>query len=389
MITLKSHKINLNLKSGFDVNKEFEFMKYKFDVKRYRKVLRKFKFDNLIIIGYGGSINSFKAIYYALKDKVSKRVFIVDTVEPEYLTSVARQCSKNNTLIIAVSKSGNTISLIEDLIFFMNKGFKNIITITSGGALEEISNRMNFEVFNHPNIGGRFAGLTECALIPSMLLGLNVNNIIKGARGVYNNKTLRVKIFSMAKSFFELEKMGYTEIFAPAYSNYLAGINLLATQLVHETTGKDGLGQTILTTISPESQHETNQRFFGGRKNMIGLFTIVKHHRSVQLKVLNKIKNVDVDGLQLGHMDRLSLADSISYEADGVIKTAEKFKIPFVKVSIDKLNESSIGELIAFWQLFSVYSAIVRKQNPFDQPEVEHSKLLTARLIKNNSGRGI
>ena len=375
--TFKIKDKKLNLERPFFVDYNFDFNQV--------KSLNKYKFDNLIVIGYGGSINSFKAIYYANMFKVKKNVFFIDTVESDYLNYVVSKCGKNSTLIVAVSKSGNTVSLLEDVIFFINKGFKDFVFITSGGALKELGNKVNAKLINHPNVGGRFAGLTECALIPSALAGINIKKVVEGAKKIYFDKELNKIIAGLAEQFFKLELKGYTEIFSPAYSENLCGINLLATQLVHETTGKGGIGQTILTAISPESQHETNQRFFGGRKNMIGLFTTFEKHSRVSLKVPKLVKNVNVKGKTLSLLDKLNLSDSLNFEAEGVMRTAKKFKIPYASIVLDKLEEESTGELIAFWQLFSVYSAVVRKQNPYDQPEVEHSKNETLKLISNRN----
>ena len=377
---IETYKIN---NKKLSLEKPF-FVDYKFNFNQI-KSLSKYKFDNLIVIGYGGSINSFKAIYYANMFKAKKNVFFIDTVEPDYLNYVVSKCKKNNSLIVAISKSGNTISLLEDVLFFMNKGFKNFIFITSGGALKELGVKVGAKLINHPNIGGRFAGLTECALIPSALAGINIKKVVKGAKKVYFDSELNKRIAGLAEQFFKLELKSYTEIFSPSYSENLYGINLLATQLVHETTGKKGIGQTILTAVSPESQHETNQRFFGGRKNMIGLFTTFENHKNVLLKVPKLLKDVKVKGEKLSVLDKLNLSDSLNFEAEGVIRTARKFKIPFANIVLDRLNEESTGELMAFWQLFSVYSAVVRKQNPYDQPEVEHSKNETLKLISSRN----
>ena len=361
-----------------------EFTKYKPNTKEIIKLVREYKkFKNLIVIGYGGSINSFKAIYFANKDKTKKNVFVINTVEPEILHRTAKKCNKKNTIIVAVSKSGNTVSLIENVLFFMNNGFKKFVFVTSGGALESIAERTKSKIIKHPNIGGRFAGITECALVPLAIAGININKIIKGARKVYTNKKLNKEIMCLASSFWKLEKNGYTEIFSPTYSEFLDGINLLATQLIHETTGKDEKGQTILTAISPESQHETNQRFFGGRRNMIGLFTMIKEHKKINLTVPNVLRDIKIKNDSIKILNGLELNKSLKYEALGVIRTAKKFKIPYALLEIEKLDEENTAELVAFWQLFAVYSAIVRKQNPYDQPEVEHSKTLTLKLIKN------
>ncbi len=363
-----------------------EFTKYKPDINKIIRAAQTYKkFKNLIVIGYGGSINSFKAFYFANKDKAKKKVFIINTVEPEVLNRTAKECNKKDTIIVAISKSGNTVSLIEDVLFFMNKNFKNFLFVTSGGALEKIASKMDITIIKHPDIGGRFAGITECALVPLAIAGINIKKIVNGARKVYDNKQLNSKIICLASSFWQLEKEGYTEIFAPDYSEFLDGVNLLATQLIHETTGKDGKGQTILTALSPESQHETNQRFFGGRKNMIGLFTTIKEHKKATLNVPKVLEEVKIKKDSIKILNNLELNKSLNYEALGVIATAKRFKIPHVVLEIEKLDEENTAELVGFWQLFAVYSAMARKQNPYNQPEVEHSKILTLKLIKGKN----
>ena len=48
--------------------------------------------------------------------------------------------------------------------------------------------------------------------------------------------------------------------------------------------------------------------------------------------------------------------------------------LPLAALTLDQVNAHSVGEFIAFWHLFAVYSSVLRKVNPFDQPQVENSK---------------
>ncbi len=367
------------------IPKDPPFSKYKPDFKTIDSVAKRFKrFKNVIVIGNGGSINSFRAIT-TLTSK--KKIFFVDTMEPEVLEKISKSCDQKDTVVIPVSKSGNTIGVLEELLYFINKGYKNVISVTGGGSLKDISEKMNWNIVNHPNIGGRFAGLTSCALLPSNVCGFDVKKIYSGAKKIYGSAKTKKKIYKLAKSLFELEKNGYNEIFMPVYSELLGGFIPIITQLVHETTGKNELGQTIIATIAPESQHHTNQRFFGGPRDMIGFFITVKNHGHVPIRVPTLIRNVKIKHENLSILNGINLSDAIKYEFKGVLETVKEKKIPYIVLEIDRINEGTVGELLAFWQMLAYYSAVIRGQNPFDQPEVERSKEITFNLIKNLNKR--
>jgi hypothetical protein len=38
---------------------------------------------------------------------------------------------------------------------------------------------------------------------------------------------------------------------------------------------------------------------------------------------------------------------------------------------------------MAFWQYFAVYSSILREVNPYDQPQVETSKVISIKMREN------
>jgi len=362
--------------------KEPTFATYKPKLEEMKKIAQNYKkFKNVIVIGNGGSINNFRAISKALDS--NKKIFLADTMEPKILEDISRKCLKNDTVIISVSKSGNTIGVLEDLIYFINRGYKNFVSVTGGGALKEISKKMNFPIIDHPNISGRFSGMTSCALFPSAVCGFDIKKIYNGSKTIYSSKKIKSKIFSFANTLFFLEKNGYDEIFMPIYSELLSGFSNLIKQLIHETTGKKELGQTIISAIGPESQHHTNQRFFGGPKNILGLFINVKKRDNIKIRVPKKLKEIKLKDGNIKILDKLDLSDAIQYEFEGVIKTTSEKKIPYIVIEIDKINEKSVGALMAIFQYLAYYSALVRNQNPFDQPEVERSKEMTFKLIKN------
>ena len=120
---------------------------------------------------------------------------------------------------------------------------------------------------------------------------------------------------------------------------------------------------------------------------MIGFFIVVKNHKVIKIRVPKKLADIPLRDGSLSIIDNLDLSKAINYEFEGVVKTTSEKKIPYVVMELDKLNEKSVGELLAIWQYIAYYSAVLRGQNPFDQPEVERSKEITFELIKNLNGR--
>jgi glucose-6-phosphate isomerase len=68
------------------------------------------------------------------------------------------------------------------------------------------------------------------------------------------------------------------------------------------------------------------------------------------------------------------LQTALQFDYEGVAENATRLTIPHFTLQISELTEASIGELLSFLHYYTVYSALLREQDPFDQPEVEASK---------------
>ncbi|HAV43494.1 TPA: hypothetical protein DCX15_05710 [bacterium] len=347
-------------------------------------------YKSLIIIGNGGSITSFWAFYKCLAEyKSQKEVFILSTMDPDLVSSLKGKCSKEGTLIIAISKSGDTVGVLEDLFAF--EGYPVVAITTEGkGALWEIAQRRGWDYLIIPQpIGGRFSGRTPCGYFPASLLGIDIAGIDEGANQMYEmcrptsplkeNPALRLACF-----LYLLDQMGYTEIFHPVYSPRLEGFIPLLIQLIHESTGKEGKGQTIYGSLAPESQHHTNQRFFGGRRNVCGLFLIVEEFdQEMVTSVPMDLKDIGLQNQTLMVLDGIPLNRAVFFEYLGTQQDALKNSIPHAVVVLKKITPQSVGQFLALIHYLAVYSSLLRGVNPFDQPQVEASKKISFSLRRD------
>ena len=360
------------------------FERHRFDAEGVRRQLASYqKYNNIIIIGDGGSRTSALMYYQALAhQRNDKRIEFLCTMEPDVISALQERYSSQDTLVMPISKSGENVDALEPLLQFLNYP---VLAVTSaeGGVLQALAAQQGWGVVNHPNIGGRYAGRSECAYAPALLMGLDVQKIDAAAVAAYGSLNWQAppegNIALQAAQFcFDREQQGYTEIFMPVYSQELAGFLPLVVQLVHESTGKDGQGQTIFGDQAPESQHHTNQRFFGGRRNVLGFFiTVGTQRHNLTTHVPKALRDLPLRDGTLGDLDGVALAEGLRFDYEGVAETAAKLQIPYLTLEVDAVSEASVGELLSFFHFYTVYSALLRGQDPFDQPAVEAAKAVS------------
>lgn len=351
-----------------------EFVKYIPDFELISKLAEEYKnFKNVLVIGHGGSITSFFGIYNALKHLTNKSAYFLSTVDPDYIFELKKSLYKSETLVICISKSGETTTQIEAVSQFAD--YPLLFITGDGSPLKFIAEKLKARVVTHPVIGGRYTGFTEVNLLPLAICGINVKELYEGALVFYHKYEKDNLAFKTASVLYELEKKGYADVFMPFYSHNLFPMSNVIVQLCHESFGKEGKGQTYFAHEAPESQHHTNQRFFGGIKNICGFFTTVDNfvHSTVNIFPAG-IQSVKLKNHNLSEINNIPLQKALEYEWQGTVEDARINSIPLIHMSVESFTPKNLGELLAFWQLFAVYSSVLREVNPFDQPQVENSK---------------
>ena len=378
-LKVKKPKTNININIPL-------FAQYTPDFTSIEKLAKKYKTKkNIIVIGNGGSITSFHYFYSALQSK--KNAYIVSSMEPDLLSDIKRKCRKKDTVIIIVSKSGSTVGAIESLFYFID--YPSIIAVTENkkSCLKEIQEAYNFDFIEHPPIGGRYSGFTPSGLLPAAIAGLDIRKIWKGASTAYKKYSPKSKnntAIELASTLYSLDKEDYSEIFMPIYSSKLLSSKDIITQLLHESAGKEGKGQTLLAAFAPESQHHTNQRFFGGKRNMVGCFVVVEEldNKYDIVKVPSKIKDLKLRDGTLEDINNNFYYKALKAEYIGTRDDAANNKIPNITISLKKITPENIGHYLAFWHYVTVYICSFLGVNAFNQPEVEASKKISFELRK-------
>jgi glucose-6-phosphate isomerase len=327
-------------------------------------------FDHLVVIGNGGSITSLRSLYYTFLEEADKHLDIVSTMDPDRLNQVVSNKSPENTLIMPISKSGSTVGVIESLMFFINRGYDFNPLTTLGSPLHEIAEEYDRSIIEHQDVGGRFSGLTNTALAPAELIGLDSDVIRSGGKEGY---LLDEEAFELAQALKDAEEEGFDQVLTPFYSSRMFGFYPLLVQLMHETVCKEYEGQTFFGDHAPEYQHHTNQRLFGGKKDILPFFFRTNHIQE-KITVPDEISDIEIKGRKLENFNGENLSDALNAEYKGVRKVLEGENHPYIDLKLESSSFKGFGKLMAFLQLVAFYSAEIRGVDPLTQPDVEKSK---------------
>lgn len=366
------------------------FAKYSPDFAAIRKEAEKYKDKkNIILEGNGGSISTIRAFSSCFGPDTGKNVFILDTDDPDYIAELKRKCPLEDTLFIVINRSGNSIQTISG--YLLMREYDTLFITTYGSTLFQIGEAMKVATYAtsaEDQPVSRYSGISEFHLIPSAIIGTDVEKIAEGAREMYQRCSPQTPFsdnpaLQLAATLDKLEKMDYTEIFLSIYSKRLWGLSELIIQLYHESVCKYGKGQTIYGSDAPENQHHTLQRVNSGRKNSVCLFMTVDDYQSdFEIKVPEEIKDVKCRNIRIEDLQKLSAAGVIHTEFGGTWKDTVEDKIPAINLRIREISPRTAGMLVAFFQYMTYYSSLLRDVNPFDQPGVEKSKEYIFQLVE-------
>lgn len=348
------------------------------DIERIKQVRDEHDYENLVVIGNGGSITTFRALLYAFLNETDVNVRLVTTMDPDYLNTLSDELNPDDTLVMPISKSGETVGVIESLLYFIDRDYPVCaVTSENDGALKQIVERNDYGFIEHQDVVGRFSGLTETALAPAAFAGIEVSEIRAGGEEMYEKLAPSEQYnpaLNVASALYDSEQAGHQEVFTPFYSTRLFGFYPLLVQLMHETVCKDGEGQTFYGDMGPECQHHTNQRVFGGREDVATLFFRTDAHEKKTIEVPENLEGIDIRGKQLSDLQNQELSDSLKAEYEGVRQALEEEDMPNITINLTDVSHRTLGKLIAFMQYLAVYSAWLRDVEPFNQPDVEKSK---------------
>jgi len=345
-----------------------------------RSVVKKYsKYNNIIIIGMGGSIQGAKSIYSFLKKKIKKKVFFFDNLDPNLNAEYKKIKNLKNSCFVVISKSGNTLETITNLSTIFSKNLlKNkliVITENKESDLMKVAKKYNAEFIEHKkSIGGRYSVLSEAGMFPAALMGLDLKKF-KNLKNLIKNKNFVSSLIINVATIYFLKKKNMKNSVILNYDSNLNDLGYWYQQLVAESLGKKNQGINPTLSFGPKDHHSLLQLYLDGPRDKF--FTFFNFSETALKYKISK--NIVPNQIKFSKNKNLELIIMAQCEATKNIFKSKK--IPFRQINFREKNEKTLGEIFTFFVLETIILSRLINVNPFNQPAVEQIKRETKKIL--------
>ena len=362
------------------------------DINATAQRLRK-ECEYVVCIGIGGSYLGAKAVIEALSNAFDaytatpgcpKVLFAGQNIGEDYMHELQTFLADKRFGIIVISKSGTTTEpaiafrlLKEQLERQAGKdAAKNLIvaiTDEKRGALRQLANEEGYTTYViADNVGGRFSVLSPVGLLPIAVAGHDINALLQGA--VEMEKTTKNPgEENIAETYAKVRNALYAEgKKIEILVNYNPKLHFLAEwwkQLYGESEGKEGKGIFPASVDLTTDLHSMGQWIQEGERTIFETVLSVEepNHECV---IPSDVANLDglnyIAGKRIDYVNKMAeIGTRIAHVEGGV---------PNIQITIPRLDEYSLGQLIYFFEKGCGISGYILGVNPFDQPGVEAYK---------------
>ncbi len=378
-------------------------------VKEYAAMVEN-RFDNILILGMGGSALGGKALCeailppywnYLTKEQRNNypRIFFLDNIDPDQMNALLSILDLKKTLVNVITKSGSTAEVMAQYMILKDKMEKelgddyrkNVIATTDKniGILKQLSDQEGYKTFYIPDdIGGRFSVFSAVGLLPFALVGIDIEEITQGVKDMdleLKNTNIESNIAAqnaLIHFLMDVKKGKKISVMMP-YSNRLRYIADWYCQLWAESLGKEkdknnntvNTGQTPVKAIGVTDQHSQIQLYNEGPNDKIINFLRIKEF-DTKLEIPNIFEYTGIS-----YLCGKSINQLFNAEADSTMASLIDYKRPNVTITIPKISAYYLGQLLYMFEVQTAITGALYNIDPFDQPGVEQSKNYTYALM--------
>lgn len=318
---------------------------------------------DVVLLGMGGSSLGAEVLGAMLDPAGGTRVHVLDSTDPAQIAAVETAIDFASTLFIVSSKSGTTLEPCALLAYFLERARqyagadagRNFVAITDpDSALEKQARDLKFwRVFHGiPDIGGRFSVLSKFGLVLAAAIGIDVANLLRTAQPMVRscaedvppaeNPGIRLGVaLGVAARDFHRDKI--TIVTSPG----IATLGAWLEQLLAESTGKQGKG-----LVPVDGEKLTTPEHYGA--------------------------------------DRVFIAIDLAAEADkarrATLNALAKAGHPVIRITLP--DAWHVGGEFFRWEIAVAVAGAVIGIDPFDQPEIDASKLWTRARMEQAAQQG-
>ena len=364
------------------------------DLKATAQVLRE-NCEVVVVAGIGGSYLGARAVIEAmsnsflwLQEKKAGQptiIFAGHNIGEDYLYELTSFLKDKKFGVINISKSGTTTETA--LAFRLLKkqcedqrgkemARKVIVAVTDAkkGAARVTADKEGYKSFIIPdNVGGRFSVLTPVGLLPIAVAGIDIDQLIEGARKMEevcaNQNMMENPAALYAATRNELYQNGKKIEILVNFQPKLHYFMEWWKQLYGESEGKDHKGIYPSSVDFSTDLHSMGQWIQEGERTIYETVISVETPNH-ELHVPSDEENLDglnfLAGKRVDEVNKMAELGTQLAHVDG--------GVPNMRVSVPKLNEYYLGQLIYFFEKACGISGYLLEINPFNQPGVEAYK---------------
>lgn len=324
-------------------------------------------FEHALLLGMGGSSLCPEVLALSFGPQPGfPQLLVLDSVDPRQVRACAQRVRPDRTLFIVSSKSGSTLEPNCLMSYFYDctvaelgpeRAGRHFMAITDpGSALEAEARARGFQWICHgvKSIGGRFSALSNFGMVPAAVMGLDVGRFIETAQEMVQacrreaaDQNPGVLLGLLLGTAWEIGHDKLTVVCSPQIHDFGAWLE----QLIAESTGKHG------RAIIPVDREPVQPPEMYGPDRLF-----------VYLRC-----GTGVDPAQ-----------------DAALNALRDAGMPVVWIDVPDLY--SLSQEFFRWEIATAVAGAVMHINPFDQPDVEASKVATRRLtaeFERTGGLGV
>jgi len=313
-------------------------------------------FTHALLLGMGGSSLCPEVLRATFgKQAGYPELHVLDSTDPAQIRAVEKQIQLGTTLFIVSSKSGGTLEPMILKHYFFERvqrlvgakaAVRQFVAITDpGSALQQVAETNDFRhvYFGVPTIGGRYSALSNFGMVPAAVMGLDIAQLLERAEEMVESCFPSVPVeenpgVMLGTILGVYANHGCNKVTIVA-SPGLTSLGAWLEQLLAESTGKAGQG-----LIPVDREAVGDPTVYGADR----LFVYI----------------------------RLQAAPEKGQ--DEAVDLLERAGHPVIRIAVAELYD--LGQEFFRWEFATSVAGAIMGLNPFDQPDVEASKLATKRL---------
>jgi transaldolase/glucose-6-phosphate isomerase len=313
-------------------------------------------FTHALLLGMGGSSLCVEVLKLTFgRVPGFPEMFVLDSTDPAQVRAIEAKLDLAKTIFIVSSKSGSTLepNIFKQYFFDCVKKThgaaepgRHFIAITDPGSkMQQVAEADGFRhiFYGLPTIGGRYSALSDFGMIPGAIQGLDIAKFLDGAQEMVRSCAASVPADEnpgviLGAILGTLQKLGRDKV-TLFTSPGIADLGAWLEQLLAESTGKDGKGLIPVDREQP------------GSPDVYGSDRVFVY---------------------------LRLESRPDAAQDAAVAALEKADQPVVRIAVPDLY--ALAREFFRWEFATAVAGSVIGINPFDQPDVEASKVETRKL---------